>query len=671
MLVEFDVKKLKMKVPKLVKKDTYLMNFAEKICERIDYSIKKEKELTAGGDLNSFANAHLFFGLHKDGENFVYRDWLPEAEEVYLTGDFAGWKALSENKLTRQKDGVFIGSISGSKLKHRHLYKLIIKHKGEFYERIPAYATRLIQDDNTKLFCAQVWFPEENYVFRNKSPKKKKSILIYEVHIGMASQEEKVATFNEFTENILPEIAKTSYDTIQLMAIQEHPYYGSFGYHVSSFFACSSRFGTPEDLKRLIDTAHGYGIRVIMDIVHSHAVKNELEGLSKYDGSDFLYFHTGAKGEHPAWDSRCFNYGKNEVLHFLLSNCKFWLQEYNFDGFRFDGVTSMLYLNHGLGQDFNGYADYFGENTDLEACAYLELANKLIHEIKPDAVTIAEDMSGMPGLATTQNEGGFGFDFRLAMGVPDFIIKIVKEIPDENWHVGEIFYRLTDKRDDEKVISYVESHDQALVGDKTLIMRLADREIYFSMAKDKVNLVVDRALSLHKIIRLLTISTAGNGYLNFMGNEFAHPEWIDFPREGNNWSHKYARRQWNLRDDNFLVYRYMYEFDKVMIEIISKNKVLEAAKPFAIVQHTYDQVLIFERAGLLFIFNINPLKSFEGYEFQTEKGEYKVVLNSDSKDYFGHDRIDDKMTYTTFEKDNLNFLKLYIPNRCCFVLKRV
>ncbi len=657
-----------MKSPKIVKNDVYLEEFSKKISDRILSSITKGLELCKGKKLLDFANAHLFFGLHRTENFWVYKDWLPAADKVYLIGGFSDWKAQEKYELSKEKNGIFTLNISFKDLKHKDLYKLLVVSGNETFERIPAYANRVVQDEDTKVFSTQVWSPTEKFVFKNKAPKRKNSILIYEAHIGMSSEREQVASFNEFRKNVLPDIAKSGYDTIQLMAIQEHPYYGSFGYHVSSFFAVSSRFGTPEDLKLLIDEAHGLGLRVIMDIVHSHAVRNEIEGLSKYDGTEFQYFHQGERGLHSAWDSRCFDYGKNEVLHFLLSNCKFWLEEYNFDGFRFDGVTSMLFHNHGLGSDFNGYADYFGDNTDKDAEIYLSLANKLIHDVNPEAVTIAEDMSGMPGLASPLADGGYGFDFRLAMGVPDFWIKSVKEIKDENWHVGDIFHRLTDKRKDEKVISYAESHDQALVGDKTLIMRLVGKDIYDAMLVENKNLNVERAISLHKIIRLLTVSTAGDGYLNFMGNEFAHPEWIDFPRAGNNWSYKYARRQWNLRDDNSLVYSFLNSFDKAMISVINKYSVLESEKAFTLVQHTYDQILIFKRASLIFVFNLNPFKSFEDYEFETDKASYKIILNSDSEKFLGHDRIDESMIYNTYPKGNKNFLKLYIPSRTGFVL---
>ncbi len=656
---------------KLIKDDPYLEEFSEKILNRINSANKKELEICKGKNLVDFANAHLFYGLHKTQNGWQYRDWLPNAYTVYLIGNFSDWKIYEKYKLNKDELGNFSINISTKTLQHGDLYKLMVIWKNGSAERLPAYSHRVIQDDDTKIFSAQVWDPKQKYIFKNRSPLKPKFAMVYEAHVGMASEEGKVASFQEFRKTVLPHIAKLGYNVLQLMAVQEHPYYGSFGYHVSSFYAVSSRFGTPEDLKQLVDEAHGLGLMVIMDIVHSHAVRNEAEGISKYDGSEYQFFHEGEKGLHPAWDSRCFDYGKNEVIHFLLSNCKFWIETYNFDGFRFDGVTSMLYKNHGLETDFTAYEQYFNENQDEDAITYLMLANKLIHKLKINSLTIAEEMSGMPGIASSQDTGGYGFDYRLAMGVPDFWIKLIKELKDEHWHVGNIFYQLTNKRKDEKVISYAESHDQALVGDQTIIMRLAKEHIYKFMSIDNLNIQVERALALHKIIRLLTISTAGNGYLNFMGNEFAHPEWIDFPRVGNNWSYHYARRQWNLLNNKMLAYHYLGKFDMDMIEVIKKHEILNQHIPFAIVQHTADQVLIFKRADLIFVFSLNTSKSFEDYGFEIDKGEYEIILNSDSGKYMGHNRIEEKMIYKTQEFDNKNVLNLYIPHRVGFVLKKL
>ncbi len=657
-----------MNIP-LVNNDPYLKPYEKIISDGIKYIKKKEANLLQNKTLSEFAEGHKYFGLHKTKAKWVYRDWLPNASEVWLIGDFSEWKTLDTYKLNKNDNGIFSIEIKLPKLKHGDLYRLFVKWEGGSGDRIPAYAKRVVQDEQTKIFNAQVWDPEKPYKQKFPSPEKKESVFIYEAHIGMASEEGKVAAFKEFKENIIPKIHSLGYDTIQLMAIQEHPYYGSFGYHVSNFFAVSSRFGTPDDLKELIDEAHKNGIRVIMDIVHSHAVKNETEGISKYDGTEYQYFHAGGRGQHTAWDSRCFDYGKNEVLHFLLSNCKFWIEEYGFDGFRFDGVTSMLYLNHGLGTDFTSYNDYFDDNRDIDALCYITLANKLIHEIKPEAITVAEEMSGMPGIASPISDGGFGFDYRLAMGIPDFWIKTVKEQKDENWHVGNIFYRLTDKRKDEKTINYSESHDQALVGDKTIIFRLADADMYYFMQINNMNIITERALALHKMILLITAATAQTGYLNFMGNEFGHPEWIDFPREGNNWSYHYARRQWSLTQNKELAYYYLNAFNSEVIHLL-KCKNIPEKEIELLSDKAYDQVLIFKRGQFIFVFSFNPFTSFPDYGFETEKGSYKIILNSDDETFLGQDRINAEMIYKTAEFESKNILKIYIPVRTCFVLEK-
>lgn len=664
---------------KLVKNDPWLKPYNEAIEGRYNYVLKRESDLTDNGkiSLSEFASGHLYYGLHHNGKSWTFREWAPNATAIYLIGDFNNWQKLDDYRLTRKENGDWEIKLTSGKIKHGDYYKLLMCWDGGEAERIPAWVTRVVQDEQTKIFSAQVWEPENPYEFKKKTFKPHTDpLLIYECHIGMATEEEKVGSYEEFRQNILPRIKEDGYNAIQIMAIQEHPYYGSFGYHVSSFFAASSRFGTPDELKHLIDDAHAMGIAVIMDIVHSHAVKNEVEGLGRFDGSYSLYFHEGHRREHPAWDSLNFNYGKDEVLHFLLSNCRYWLEEYKFDGFRFDGVTSMLYLSHGLGDNFTGYPDYFNGNEDGDAIAYLTLANKLIHEVNPKAITIAEEVSGMPGLAVKIKDGGYGFDYRMAMNIPDYWIKIIKERKDEDWHPTGIFWELTNRRKDEKTISYAESHDQALVGDKTIIFRLIDADMYWYMSKHYgSSYLTDRGIALHKMIRLVTSSTINGGYLNFMGNEFGHPEWIDFPREGNGWSHKYARRQWWLADNKDLKYHYLGDFDKAMLLLIKSVKNFEKTEIIKLWDKDEDQVLAYMREDLLFVFNFNPDKSFNDYAFLAPEGKYKVVLNSDSVDFGGNGLIDENVEHFTvhddlYAKDNKGWLKLYIPARTSFVLKK-
>jgi 1,4-alpha-glucan branching enzyme len=662
----------------IVKRDGWLEPFSDDITGSHQHVVDKIGELTQGGKqtLSDFASGYMYFGLHRTDKGWVLREWAPNATEIYLVGDFNNWSELPQYKMKRIDNGNWEIKLKPRAMKHGDLFKLHVHWDGGWGERIPAWINRVVQDERTKVFSAQVWAPEEPYVFKKKNFKPNTApLLIYECHIGMAQDAEKVGTYNEFRENILPRVKKEGYNCIQIMAIAEHPYYGSFGYHVSNFYAPSSRFGTPEELKQLVDEAHSMGIAVIMDIVHSHAVKNENEGLGNFAGDPCQYFYQGDRREHPAWDSLCFDYGKNEVLHFLLSNCKYWLEEFHFDGYRFDGVTSMLYYSHGLGEAFCGYGDYFNGHEDDNAICYLTLANLLIHEVKPKAITIAEEVSGMPGLAAPFKDGGYGFDYRMAMNIPDYWIKTIKEQSDENWKPSSMFWETTNRRADEKTISYAESHDQALVGDKTIIFRLIDADMYWHFKKGDENMTATRGIALHKMIRLLTLSTINGGYLNFMGNEFGHPEWIDFPREGNGWSYKYARRQWNLVDNHELCYHYLGDFDEAMVKLVGGEKNFQKNPVVEVWHNDGDQILAFFRGDLLFVFNFSPVNSYTDYGFIVPKGAYNVVLNTDSSLYGGNDLADDSVTHFTnydpiYEKDGKGWLKLYIPARSAVVLRK-
>ena len=664
----------------LVKNDPYLEPYEDAIRGRHDHAEWMINRLTNNGKqtLADFATGYLYFGLHHTSRGgWVLREWAPNATAIYLIGDFNGWKEDENYAFKRIKDSDnWELKLPKKALKHGDIYKMLVKWNGGQGERIPAWCRRVVQDEETKVFSAQVWAPEQEYVWQKPKFKAKKDpLFIYECHIGMGEDEEKVGTYTEFKDNVLPRIIKAGYNCMQIMAIQEHPYYGSFGYHVSNFFAPSSRFGTPEELKALIDEAHKNGIAVIMDLVHSHAVKNENEGLGNIAGDPNQYFYPGERREHNQWDSLCFDYGKDQVIHFLLSNCKYWLDEFKFDGFRFDGVTSMLYYNHGLGVDFGGYGDYFNGGQDDNALCYLALANKVIHEVNKNAITIAEEMSGMPGLAAKFEDGGLGFDYRLAMGIPDYWIKMIKEKSDEQWGVFDIFWKMTDRRKDEKTISYAESHDQALVGDKTIIFRLIDSDMYWHFKKGDENDVANRGIALHKMIRLVTCSTMNGGYLNFMGNEWGHPEWIDFPREGNGWSCKYARRQWNLVDNKELCYHWLGDFDQKMLEVLKSIKAFNLTPVQEIWHNDGDQVIAYSRGDLIFVFNFNPTQSFTDYGFLVPTGSYQVMLNTDDPAFGGFGNCDDSITHLTnydelYVQDHKEWLRLYLPARSAMVLKK-
>ncbi|MBP3657399.1 MAG: alpha amylase C-terminal domain-containing protein [Clostridia bacterium] len=661
---------------RIIREDPYLAAHEGDIRERLNrYRRKKRDLLKAGQTLSDFANGHMHFGFHKTKKGWVYREWAPAAKAMHLIGDFNGWNRES-HPMKNMGDGSWEIEIDGRRtLAHLSRVKVCVTSDAGREDRIPLYATYVRQNKETNDFSAVIWNPRKTFEWTDEGFRPKRNVppLIYESHIGMATEEERVGTYLEFMRDILPRIKRDGYNTVQLMAVMEHPYYASFGYQVANFFAASSWYGTPDDLKALINEAHRLGLSVLLDLVHSHAVKNTAEGINSFDGTVGQFFKEGAAGDHPAWGSKVFDYGKNGVLHFLLSNIKFWLEEYHFDGFRFDGVTSMLYHDHGLGTAFMNYGQYFSANTDNDAVTYLQLAAELTHEVKKGSVLIAEDMSGMPGMCLPIKDGGIGFDYRLSMGLPDFFIKTIKEREDGYWEMGKLFYELVSRRPGEKCVAYAESHDQALVGDKTIMFRLADKEMYWGMNRGDQNLIVERAVALHKMIRLVTIGAGGDGYLNFMGNEFGHPEWIDFPREGNGWSFKNARRLWSLSDNGFLRYQQLGDFDKAMVRLVRQYSVLQGGYAHSLRQHEQDQILVYEKAGCIFAFNFHPSNSQTGLFIPvSDLGEYEVLLSTDDKEFGGYDRIDKSVIYHTWAKDPQfgDGFAVYLPARTAIVLRK-
>jgi len=650
--------------------DPYLEPYLDVVRARGKKIRQTEERLTQGkGTISDFASAHEYYGLHSGSGGWVFREWAPNAQKIYLIGDFSDWQCREKFRLKRLNDhGDWELNIPEGILQDKDLYRLHIYWDGGQGDRIPAYARRVVQDQDTGIFNAQVWLSKYQWKhpgYQNRHP----FLKIYEAHVGMSSEEGRVAGYDHFREHVLPRIKEAGYNAIQLMAVQEHPYYGSFGYHVANFFAPSSRFGTPQQLKHLIDEAHRNNIAVIIDLVHSHSVKNVVEGLSLFDGTEYQYFHAGDRGYHEAWDSRCFDYGKIPVLHFLLSNTRYWIDEFHVDGFRFDGITSMLYTHHGVGYTFTSYEDYFNQHVDVDAYVYLSLANKVIHQVQPYATTIAEDISGMPGLSYTWEEGGCGFDYRQAMGVSDYWFKMLKDMRDEDWSMDTLWHELTNKRPEETTVSYVECHDQALVGGKTLIFELADKEMYTNMTRQSRNLTIERAVALHKMARLNTFGTADGGYLNFMGNEFGHPEWVDFPREGNNWSYQYSRRQWSLRDNENLIYHALAEFDRDMIRL--KENIMSESFPEPLYLHNDHKVMAFRRGHYVFILNFNPHRSFTDYSIPVGwSGKYILRLDSDHTLYNGFGRLKAAQEYFT-QSGSPDYIMVYIPNRSGLVLEYI
>ena len=649
-----------------------LVPFSDNIDLRMNlYQNTKNRLLTAGQDLKDFANGHNFYGFHHVEGGWYYREWAPSADQLYLEGEFNNWNPTSHPMKRLDGENWELYLPGDDTLWHGCKVKTVVDYHGSRTEHLPLYIRRVIQNKSNNTFDAEVVDDRRAFPWTDQDFVGEDQLYIYEAHVGMAQEEGRIGTYREFATKVLPRIKKAGYNTVQLMAIMEHPYYGSFGYQVSNFFAASSWFGHPEDLKYLVNRAHKLGIRVLLDLVHSHAVKNTAEGINMFDGTVWQFFHDGEKGEHPAWGTKCFDYGKTGVLHFLLSNLKFWLEEYHFDGFRFDGVTSMLYHDHGLGTDFNSNDKYFSMNTNVDAISYLQLANELIRQVKPNAITIAEDMSGMPGMCLPIEDGGIGFDYRLAMGLPDMWIKATKT-QDEFWDINKMWGDMCLRRPGENSVAYVESHDQALVGDKAMIFRLADANMYTDMEKTTHNPIIDRAIALHKMIRLFTLAGGGEAYLNFMGNEFGHPEWIDFPREGNGWSFHYCRRQWSLKDNGLLKYQWLNDFDYDMVHLCKRHKIFRQGMANLMLMKAPEQMLCFARCDLFFVFNFHSSNSLEHILIPVypDTKELVVKFSSDDEKYGGFSQVA-HMTYPIKEFDGVRYAELYIPARTAIVLREV
>ena len=639
--------------------------------------IKNEKSL------ENFSKSYEFMGISLlPNGDIKYREYAPGAKGISIFGEFNNW---NKEQYWAQKDKfgyweVIVPNENGApKIQHGQIVKInVVLEDGNWMERNPIWSHYLIQNKENMILENIFWNPEIKYKWKypEKHMKKPNSLRIYEVHIGLSSFDPKINTYKEFAEDILPRVKKMGYTAIQFMAIMEHADYASFGYHVNYLFAISSRFGTPEEFMYLIDKCHENGLYVIMDIIHSHASSNVNDGFNYWDGTDHLYFHGGDLGKHVQWDSKLYNYSSYETLRLLLSNCSYYINEYRIDGFRFDCVTSMLYTHHGIDYTFTGnYQEYFGEYFNEESAVYLMLANILIHKLNPEALTIAEDFSGMPGLCRPVNEGGYGFDYKMHMKICDKWKNFLMDIKDEEWNIGNILYTLTNRRYNENHISYAESHDQSFIGNYSLSSLLLSSERFWNMSKKSPEtIVIDRGICLFKMIRLLTFALGGEGSLNFMGNEFACPDSLDFPKKENRFSYSHCRRRWDLCDNEELRYQFLYKWEVIMNKLEEIFNFIRSKDQYISTKHEEDKVIVFEKGDLLFVFNFHPIKSFEGYQIGTKWGsKHKIILDSDEERFMGKGRLkyghENMFLSTKKQFNNRPYnMKVYIPSRTCMVL---
>ncbi len=599
------------------------------------------------GSLQNYADLHLTLGMHTittdDGRRYRrLREWMPAATALWLATDrlkFQRWAKYAFRRVT--PEGLWELDVPEEELPHGAYMELRVlpdaagASDGRPQRRVPAFARWVEQDAQVpEQWCARVWDPATPYTFRHDDhPRNLEFPRIYEAHVGIAQPyvgrtQHSVGSYAAFARDILPRIRDAGYTVVQLMGIPEHPLYKSFGYQVSNYFAPSSRFGLPDDFKALVDEAHRLGLAILLDITHSHAAPNTEQGIARYDAS--AYFFADKDNQ---WGTLSFDYGKEMTRRFLLSNCRWWMEEFHVDGFRFDAVGNMIYRDHGFGDDFSHVGRCFytadGSNrVDEDGVLYLELANTLIHELKPQSLTVAEEFSGMPGMTSPTRDAGLGFDYRFAMGIPDFWGKFIKE----GRPIGTLWHEMTNHRRYERTISYVACHDQCINGKDAMIWRLIGDEMHTHMSRFTDSWNTSRGLALYKLMRLATLTTAAHGYLNFMGDEFGHPEWID--------GEAYAHRQWHLTERDDLKYADLAAFDRdCLLHIVRRHP--EQFREQVRLRHLdeEDRILAFERGRLFCAFNFHELRSRPSLEVWTTPGKYVETLSTDEDRYAGHSNL--------------------------------
>ena len=651
----------------LMERDPSLNPWAGDIRMHLDRYNERRWRLAGDGSLSEFANGYHYFGFHRTDEGWAFREWLPGADAVWLTGDFNNWQRYA-CPLIPIGNGVWEVRLRGQDaLKHGQMVKLIVGRQGASFERVPAYIHRCVKDHIGGALCGEIWMPGQPFqwtdgdFFRFKRPR---SPMIYEAHVGMAQEHGRVGSFREFADETLGWVQYAGYNTVLLMAVQEDPDYASMGRRVANFFAPSHRFGTPEDLKYLVNKAHELDISVLMEVCCCWASPNVGEGLSQQDGTDWQYFLTGPRGWHPKHGTRLFDYGRDDVLHFLLSNLKYWMEEYHFDGFRFDGVTSMLYENHGMSA-FDRPDAYFSMNTNVDARIFLMLANELIHGFNDKAMTIAEEDSGFPGMCLPLEYGGVGFDYRQDEGVQALWAALIRDQRQQDWDMSRLWATLTAGRPGEMRLCSPEPRERSLMA------RMAGEALETGMGKEDKDPEVDRAADMQKAIRLLTCALSGNGFLTFMGNEFGHPDRVDFPRAENRFSGLNARRRWSLVNDWSLKYEWLANFDRAMTFLFNRFAIHCAGDPERLLIDDEKKLIAFSRGGMLFVFNLHPTQDARRVFINAGSGAYRAALTTDEWPFGGRERVSKEAAFRTSDAPGGTGFFIDLPCRFGAVFERL
>lgn len=424
------------------------------------------------------------FGSHEitlDGQKGVYFSvWAPGARQVLVTGNFNYWDKFSHPLYVRwDGSGIWEGFIPH--LQNGETYKYcIIAENGEVLEKGDPLAFQWEIPPQTASKVASTWYEWQDATWLEK--RKTHNRLdqpwsVYEMHLGSwmrnPDEPERLLNYREIADRLVPYIKETGFTHVEFLPVMEHPYYPSWGYQITGYFAASSRYGSPQDLMYLIERLHQNDIGVILDWVPSH-FPGDAHGLHKFDGS-YLYEHEDPrKGFHPDWQSYIFNYGRNEVRSFLISNAFFWLDRFRVDGLRVDAVASMLYLDYSRNHD-EWIPNEFGSNENLEAVHFLKELNEAVYSHFPYSQTIAEESTSWPGVSRPTFSNGLGFGMKWMMGWMHDTLNYFKEDPINRKYHHHVMTFAT-------VYAYHEnfmlplSHDEVVHGKQSLIYKMPGDE---------------------------------------------------------------------------------------------------------------------------------------------------------------------------------------------------